>query len=518
MRFRLILIVFLCLTVSLHAQERVGKDKKDIKLVLSINVDQLRSDFLYEFEGLYSENGFKRLLQGGKVYSNAYYAFEQIDRASATATLHTGTNPYVNGIVGEQWLERSSLRLIGCTDDSKHKGLYTNSSVSPVKLKAITLTDEMKLATRGKAQICAIAPDCDAAVMSGGHAADVVLWKNDDTGFWCSSSYYGAFPSWAADMNKQLVGRSSSWEPFFPTEIYDNFGDDAPKAFHYSFNGKNDIRLYKTSACMNDEVNEMAIACLRSGDMGLDNITDFLSVTYYAGNYNMQPMENRPIEVQDIYTRLDVNIAKLLDEIDRRIGLENVLVSLSSTGYVVEGEGDNKVYRLPSGEVHIDRVAALLNVYLSAIFGKGQYVEGYHNSQLYMNRRMIETMQLDKLDVISHAVEFLKSVDGVEDVFTIYRLGGLLSPELQYVKNGYNAACSGDIWLRLMPGWKMAKDVASASNLIRRSSVFFPIVIWGVGVEGGVIEEMTPATVLAPELARILRIRRPNDNCIRMFK
>lgn len=492
--------------------------EKKIRLVLSINVDQLRTDFLYEFENLYTQNGFKRLMSDGRVYQNGYYAFEQIDRASATATLMTGTDPYVSGIVGSNWLDRSSLRLVNCTDDSKCKGLYTNDAVSPVRLKSLTLTDEMKRATRGKSQVCVIAPDCDVAVMAGGHAADVVLWKNNDTGYWCSSSYYGLFPSWAAEMNKKVVGKSRNWEPYYPTDIYNNYGEQAPKAFSHSFNGSNDVRLYKTSACMNEEVNEMAIACLRSGNMGLDDIADFMSVTYYAGNYDEQPMEDRPIEVQDIYTRLDVNIGELLDEIDRRIGLDNVLVCLSSTGYVVEGDGDEARYRLPSGYVHMDRVSALLNVYLSAIFGKGKYVDGYHNSQIYMNRRLIETMKLDKLDVISHAVEFLKSVEGVEDVFTIYRLGGLLSPEMQYVKNGYNANCSGDIWLRLMPGWKMAKDVAAASNLVRRSSVFFPMIIWGANVAPAIVEEMTPANILAPEVARILRIRRPNDNCLRMFK
>lgn len=514
MRLRLILILFVCLL----SQIAVSQEDRKVKLVLSINVDQLRSDFLYEFEGLYTGNGFKRLMSGGRVYSNAYYAFEQIDKASATATIMTGTNPYVSGIVGSQWLDRSSLRLVNCTDDSKQKGLYTNDAVSPLRLKSLTLTDEMKRATRGKSQVCVIAPDCDVAVMSGGHAADVVLWKNDDTGYWCSSSYYGLFPAWAAEMNKKIVGKNRDWKPFYPTEIYHNYGEKAPKAFSYSFNGTNDVRLYKTSACINEEINEMVIACLRSGNMGLDDIADFLSVTYYAGNYDAQPMEDRPIEIQDIYTRLDANIGALLDEIDRRIGLDNVLISLSSTGYVVEGDGDEARYRLPSGYIHLDRISALLNVYLSAIFGKGQYVDGYHNSQLYMNRRLIETMKIDKLDVISHAVEFLKSVEGVEDVFTIYRLGGLLSPEMQYVKNGYNANCSGDIWLRLMPGWKMAKDVVAASNLVRRSSVFFPMIIWGTGVEPKVIEDMTPANIMAPELARILRIRRPNDNCLRMYK
>ena len=63
------------------------------KLVVMITVDQLRSDFLHEFEGLYTDNGIKRLMNGGRYYSNGYYAFESIDRASAVATLTTGTNP-----------------------------------------------------------------------------------------------------------------------------------------------------------------------------------------------------------------------------------------------------------------------------------------------------------------------------------------------------------------------------------------------------------------------------------------
>lgn len=515
MRFNPLLILFAAmLAMNGMAQEKIESPR----LLVTITIDQLRSDFMYEFKDLYGEDGFKRLLAGGRVYNNSYYAFENIDRASATATLATGTNPYTHGIVGERWLDRSSLLLVNCTDDSKQQGQYTNKKASPVKLKAVTLADEIRRATRGKAQIYVIAPECDMAVMQGGHDATCVLWKNDDTGYWCSSSYYGLFPKWAADMNKKVVGRSSKWEPLFPTDLYNNFGEKAPKEFSYSFNGTSDTRTYKTSACMNDEINEMAIACLRSGDMGLDNIADMLSITYYAGNYNNVSMEDRPIEIQDIYTRLDRNIAELLNVIDKRIGLDNVVISLSSTGYVVEDDSNDEKYRLPSGTIHMDRIQALLNVYLTALYGKNTYIDGFYNSEFYLNRKAMEQAQMNKVDIVSSAVEFLKSVDGVEDVFTIYRLGGMLSPELQYVKNGYNAKCSGDIWLRLMPGWKMAKDVVTATNLVRRSPVTFPMIIFGQGVEPKVVDDFTPANIMAPELANLLHIRRPNDNCLRIFK
>ena len=367
----------LLLPTLLVAQEKIQSPK----LLVTITIDQLRSDYMYEFENLYTPDGFKRLLAGGKVYPNSYYAFESIDRASAAATLATGTNPYTHGIVGERWLDHSSLRIVNCTDDSKQQGLYTNDKVSPARLKALTLSDEMKRATRGKSQICVIAPDCDIAVIQGGHDADQVLWKNNDTGYWCSSSYYGQYPEWAAKINKDIVGRDSKWTPMFPSELYNNFGEKAPKEFSYSFDGKSDIRSYKTSACINDEINKVAIACLRSGDMGMDNITDMLSITYYAGNYNNVSMEDRPIEIQDIYTRLDKNIADLLKELDRRIGMENIIISLTSTGYVVEDDSNDEKYRLPSGTIHMERVKALLNVYLSALFGKGEYIDGYFNSE-----------------------------------------------------------------------------------------------------------------------------------------
>lgn len=490
---------------------------KSPKLYINITVDQLRTDFLYEFSNLYCDDGFKRLMSGGKVFPNAYYPFENIDRASATAALSSGTTPYVNGIVGERWLDRSSLRIVNCVEDHKHQGVYTNSPMSPSRLKAITVTDEMKRATRGNAIVCSIAPDEDAAVLAGGHAADHVLWKNNSTGYWCSSSYYGLYPQWAADKNKVIRGRSSKWVPLFPTEQYNNFGETAPGAFSYSFNGMNNIRTYKTTACVNDEVSEMAKAFIEGTLAGRDDIADCLSLTYYAGNYNGNSMEERPIEIQDMYARLDRSIADLLNFIDRHIGLDNVVVSVASTGYVIESSEDGTKYRLPSGKIYMDRIQGLLNVYLSAQFGKGDYVEGVYGSQLYLNRKTIENLKLDKLEVVAHTIEFLKSIEGVEDVFTIYRLGGMLSPEMQYVKNGYNPSSSGDVWLRLMPGWKIVTDVASESIATYRTPVMFPIIIYGGKVEPKVVEEMTPAAVLAVEMARVLHIRRPNDNSLRVF-
>jgi hypothetical protein len=216
------------------------------------------------------------------------------------ATLTTGTNPYVHGIVGEKWLDRKTLRLVNCVEDKNCKGHSSFDNFSPARLKAITLADEMKRSSRGNAIVCSIAPDGDAAVLAGGHAADVVLWKNNMAGYWCSSTYYGVYPDCGDVMNNNIKGRPSVWKPLLDVDEYNNFGDK-PTSFSYSFNGKDNIDIYKTTANMNDEINEMALTYLATSGMGKDDIADCLALTYYAGNYDGGPMEERPLEVQDIY-------------------------------------------------------------------------------------------------------------------------------------------------------------------------------------------------------------------------
>ena len=166
------------------------------RLVVSITIDQLRSDFLEAFQPLYTDQGFLRLMADGKVYTNVSYPFIPIDRASASAAITSGVAPYYNNIAGQQWLNRETLRPVGCVDDAKYPGINTNETASPNKLSTSTIGDELKVCTGGKAIVYAIAPFRDAAVLSAGHAANGAFWIDDASGNWCSSRFYfNALPS-----------------------------------------------------------------------------------------------------------------------------------------------------------------------------------------------------------------------------------------------------------------------------------------------------------------------------------
>ena len=88
------------------------------RLVVGLTIDQLRTDYIEAFSALYGERGFKRLWREGRIYRNAEYDFINVDKSSAVAAIYSGTTPYTNGIVGDNWMDRSTLRVLNCVDDA----------------------------------------------------------------------------------------------------------------------------------------------------------------------------------------------------------------------------------------------------------------------------------------------------------------------------------------------------------------------------------------------------------------
>ncbi|KAA6307937.1 Alkaline phosphatase PafA, partial [termite gut metagenome] len=140
------------------------------KLIVGITIDQLRTDYVEIFSDLFGENGFKRLWKEGRIYRNAEYPFANPDRASAVATLYSGTTPSSNGIISEYWMDRPTLRLVHCTDDSAFMGNYTSESSSPMQLLTSTIADELKIATQGRGLVYSVSPFRETAIFAAGHS------------------------------------------------------------------------------------------------------------------------------------------------------------------------------------------------------------------------------------------------------------------------------------------------------------------------------------------------------------
>src|SRR4029434_3123690 len=87
------------------------------RLVLGIVIDQFRYDFLVRLGSQVGWGGFKRLLNGGGVFSNSNYIHTPTYTACGHATFMTGATPSMNGIIGNEWFEReTNMRVTSVSD------------------------------------------------------------------------------------------------------------------------------------------------------------------------------------------------------------------------------------------------------------------------------------------------------------------------------------------------------------------------------------------------------------------
>lgn len=514
-RYRLLTsLLLLCTLAGAEAQTAPEVPR----LVVNVIIDQLRSDYLDAFSPLYGEGGFRRLQREGCVYSMAEYPFAGPDRASSVACVMSGATPYDNGIVRETWLDRQTLRPVYCVDDKNHQGHLTAEKTSPQHLGVSTISDELKMATDGRGLVYSVAPFRDAAVFGAGHAADGAFWINDVTGQWCSSSYYGQFPRWVLnyDSYSSLQQRIDGikWVP--SNDLVGNFnyfmGGTLKKPFSYSFSGDRRVRSLKASAMVNDEVNRFVMQCMQNTPLGMDAVTDMLTVVYYAGNYQHKSVDECPMELQDTYVRLDANLSSLMTGIENKVGRGRVLFVVTSTGYSDAQEaGDLGRYRIPTGNFSITKAHMLLNMYLIAVYGQGQYVEATMGNELYLNLKLIEQRNINLTELLDRCNAFLIQMSGVKDVYTSERLSlGAWTPGISRLRNAYNPKCSGDILIQVAPGWSLVDESARTSRLSRESYMSFPLFFLGCNVTPQRISEAVTVDRIAPTLARHLRIRAPN--------
>lgn len=143
------------LALSSQAQAQKGASPR---LVVNITIDQLMTDY-------------PTLFDDGLIYEQGYYPYKQIDLSSAISSVVTGTSPFYHTITADKWLDRQSLQTVTPT---------------PNDIAVSTLADELKLATKGKGKVCAVASKKETAELASGHNSDRIAWNDDKRKKWNS--------------------------------------------------------------------------------------------------------------------------------------------------------------------------------------------------------------------------------------------------------------------------------------------------------------------------------------------
>ncbi|MDR1330924.1 MAG: alkaline phosphatase family protein [Tannerella sp.] len=491
------------------------------KLVVCITIDQLRGDYLEYFKNSFGERGFKRLLNDGVVYNHVQFEFSNIDQASSFATLFTGSNPCYHSITGIKRYDFDKELETSCLYDAHYLGNYTHQNFSPKNLLSSTIGDELKIASKGSALVYSIAPEAECAVLSAGHAADGAFWLDNYNGKWATTTFYKNIPAYVDKLNIGTESLSSrlpavSWTPLLPADSYDALPYIAgKKPYQYKFNEK-EVGCYprfKTSPFINQEVCTLAAQFINTGGMGTHQTPDLLAVTFYGGNFLDVQDKTYTQEVQDIYFRLDKNIAELLDVIDKKVGLNNALVVVTGTGYYTDTEIPLDGDASAGGTFHPKRCTALLNMYLMAIYGQKNWVRGYYNRQIFLNRKTIEDEKADLHAIQSKAAEFIAEFSGVQQVTTDLSLrAGEWNEGSATLRYGTHHLGRGDLIVELQPGWGIEDDATGQkAGAKRNNAVITPLIFIGHNLKPKRIERSVYATEIAPTITNALRIRAPNS-------
>lgn len=491
------------------------------QLVVEIMIDQLRSDYIELLQNHFGENGFKRLTDNGACFENVDFNIDNVDVVSSTAMLLTGTYPRINGLSGEQVydIQKRIYKKILCDPDKL--GNFTSENLSPKALKVSTISDELKISGGGLGYVYSIAPDAQQAIIMAGHAGNGAFWINDLNGKWSATTYYTDVPQAITNRNYKMPLSSRidtmSWYPCMNLAKYPDIATHKkyyPFKYIFPASRKDRYETYKRSALVNEEVTSVALDFLNTLNMGCRGETDMLNIAYSLSPYSDEAGDGS-VELQDKYLRLDKQLGRLLDAIDSRVGLKNTLVVVSSTGYFEDNASVDPKYNIPSGEFSVSRAKSLLNLYLMAVYGNAQWVDDYKDECFYLNQKQIKEKNINLKEIRKNASDFLRRMSGVVDSYSLDEIIDNPADAIaQRLHNGVVAGHMGDVMVKIMPGWTI---VAGENNsqvknekYVRSSVISSPVYILHPSIKAQKISAPIDATILAPTVSRLLRIRSPN--------
>lgn len=510
------------IVASMVALSALSQDPGDRpRLVIGIVIDQLNSDCLDLLQSRFGEAGFKRLMREGAFLENVEFDVPDLDIASGTAMLMSGAYPSVNGIQCTYVYDRKHGKPQYILADPSSMGNFTDDAYSPAAYKVSTLADELRVHTSGMGYVHSLAADPQQAILLAGHAANSAFWINDITGNWASTTFYRTSPQILTGRNYRLPLATRldtmSWVPSIPLDRYPDilsFKKYYPFRYIYSSSDRDRFRKFKKSALANNEVTTVAIEYLNTLKLGRRGQTDMLCLGYTAAPYMYSTDGDNRVENQDLYLRLDQELGRLFAEIDKNVGMSNTLVFVASTGYYYDNTRPAERFNIPTGEFYPERAISLLNMYLMAIYGNGQWVEGYFNRHFFLNHELIKEKKLSLDEVRAKSSELLRQMSGITAAYTFEEiLNNPASAEARALHKSTVPAYCGDVVVEVSPGWLImdrGNDNFDEAKLIRTNAVSTPVFIMGSTVKPQKITTPVEATAIAPTVASILRIRSPN--------
>jgi predicted AlkP superfamily pyrophosphatase or phosphodiesterase len=505
------------------------------KLVVGMVIDQMRWDYLYRYYSRYSAGGFKRLINEGFSAENTFIPYTPTYTACGHASIYTGSVPAINGIVGNDWYDRSINRNMYCAEDSTVSTVGSNTTagkMSPKNLLVTTITDELRLATNFQSKVIGISLKDRGSIMPAGHSANAAYWYDGGTGDWITSTHYmSKLPTWLEDYNKIKLANKfydKNWNTLYPIETYtqstsDNKpyegkarGEETPSFPHplKLYVGKN-YDMIRSTPYGNTMTLDLAKLAILSEDLGKSPSTDFLAVSCSSTDYVGHQYGPNSIEAEDTYLRLDKDLEDFLNYLDKTVGKGNYLFFLSADHGAAHVPGFMAENKLPGGLFSDSKVVKSLNTAIEDQFRVKRAIITSSNSQFYFDHKAIRNAKADFNAIKMMAIEALRDEDEVLDAVDLSKLSTETLPAeiKKMVTNGYYGKRSGDIYYILKSNYFGGGKTGTTHGSWNPYDSHIPCVFMGWNVKPGKTNKTHYMTDISATLAAMLHIQMPSG-CI----
>lgn len=505
------------------------------KLVVGIVVDQMRWDYLYRYYDKYENGGFKRLLNEGYSCENTMINYIPTVTAIGHTSIFTGTTPAIHGIAGNEWYDPNTGKSIYCTDDSTVQTIGADSKagkMSPKKLLSTTITDELRLATNFKSKVVGVSLKDRASILPAGHNPTGAFWIDDASGKFITSSYYmQELPSWVNNFNNSKpIERllKNGWNTLLPIEQYtESTADDVD--WEGTLKGSNkpifpydvqnayslDHGSLRQMPFGNSLTLEFAKAAVEGYKLGQENSCDFLTINCASTDYSGHLVGPNAIEIEDVYLRLDRDLADLFTYLDKTIGKGNYLTFLTADHGAAHAQGFMQANKMPSAILSKDIDKGLAKA-LNNEFGDKKLIMGINNFQVTFDKYRIDSLNLDFDKIKTATVEYLKKQDGIQFAVDQDKIATASIPASlkEMMINGYNQQRSGSVLMVTLPGWLSNYSKKGTSHSVWNPyDTHIPLIFMGWKIKHGTTNRVIEMTDISATIASLLHIQMPNG-CI----
>ena len=474
-------LVVVMAVVALCASGQVERPK----LVVGLVVDQMRWDYLYNYE--WGEGGFKTLLTDGYRCNNTIIDYVPTVTAAGHASIYSGTTPAFHGIAGNNFM-LDGENVTSVQDDSERAvgGNEKTRGKSPRNLITTNIADQLMLATDFKSRTVGIALKDRASILPAGHHPVGAYWYDKGSTSFVTSTYYmDKLPKWVSDFNKKHREELAM-----------------------------DLNNLPMGTIMTFALAEQALI---NEKLGQGDVTDMLTISvsntdmcsHYYGTHSPQ--------VNAIYMQLDKEIAHFIDVLDQRIGRGNYLLFLTADHGGTHSYQRMTSNGLPSGCWHNPDAIIAANKLLKQQFGVDSLLKAEMEYTFYLNREVIEASRLDYDQVMRAACQALEQPEEIQWAIDVSRIDTYPIPTIlkERIKLGYFPERSGEIYVVPRTGVYAGKTEWAGSNhgSWSQSDSHIPLVFMGWHITPGETSRLTHMTDIAATVCAMLHIQAPNG-CI----